>query len=80
MGYCEDGSVERWHRGVLGEHDVSACATARMGDVEICGVGVSGEDHGARSVEDAVVGVGGEVVEELTEVGLDELGVSGLCG
>ena len=30
-------------------------------------------------VEDAVVGVGGEVVEELTEVGLGELGGCGLC-
>ena len=44
------------------------------------GVGVGGEDHGAGSVEDSVVGVGGEVVEELTEVGLGELGGCILCG
>ena len=74
MGYCEDRSVERGYRGVLGEHDVSAGATASTGDVEICGVGVGREDHGSGSIEDAVVGVGGEVVEELTEVGLGELG------
>ena len=57
---------------------MGACATARLGDIEICGIGVSGEDHGAGSVEDAVIGVGGEVVEELTEVGLGELGGRGL--
>ena len=45
---------------------MSACATARLGDIEVCGVGVSGEDHGAGSVEDSVIGVGGEVVEKLT--------------
>ena len=49
---------------------MSAGATARTGDVEICGVRVSGEDHGAGPVEDAVIGVGGEIVEELAEVGL----------
>ena len=36
--------------------------------------------HGAGSVEDAVVGVCGEIIEELTEVSLGELGGSGLCG
>ena len=41
---------------------------------------MGGEDHGAGSVEGAVVGVGGEVVKELTEVGIGELGGSGLCG
>ena len=29
MVYCEDGSVERGYRGVLGERDVSAGVTAR---------------------------------------------------
>ena len=41
---------------------------------------MGGEYHGAGAVEDAVVGVGGEVVKELTEVGLGELGGCGLCG
>ena len=41
---------------------------------------MSGEDYGAGSVEDAVIGIGGEVVEEFTEVGLGELGGRGLCG
>ena len=59
---------------------MSACATARLGDVEICGVGVSGEDHGTGPVEDAVIGVGGEIIEELAGVGLGELGGRGLCG
>ena len=59
---------------------MSAGAAVRMGDVEIRSVGVRLEDHGAGSVEDAVVGVGGEIVEELTEVGLGELGGGGLCG
>ena len=59
---------------------MSAGTTVSMGNVDICGVGVGEEDHGAGSVEDAVVGVGGEVVKELTEVGLDELSGCGLCG
>ena len=42
---------------------MGACATACLGEIEICGVGVSGEDHGAGSVEDAVIEVGGEVVD-----------------
>ena len=59
---------------------MGACATARLGDIEICGVGVSGEDHGAGPVEDALIKVGGEVGKELTDVGLGELGGRGLCG
>ena len=59
---------------------MSAGAATRTGDIEIHGVGVSCEDHGAVSVEDSVVRVGGEIVEELTEVGLGELGGSGLFG
>ena len=58
---------------------MSACATARLGGVEICGVGLSREDHGAGPVEDAVIGVGGDIVEELAEVGLGDLGGRGLC-
>ena len=41
---------------------------------------MGGEDHGAGAVEDAVVGLGVEVVEELTEVGLGEFGGCGLGG
>ena len=59
---------------------MSAGATTSTGEVKICGIGVGGEDHGAGLVEDAVVGVGREVVEELTEVGLGELGGCGLWG
>ena len=59
---------------------MGVCATARFGNIEICGVRVSGEDHGAGPVENAVIRVGGEVVEELTEVGLGDLGGRGLSG
>ena len=59
---------------------MSAGATVSTGDVNICSVEVGGEDHGDESVEDAVFGVSGEVVKELTEVGLGELGGCGLCG
>ena len=58
---------------------MSAGATASTGNVKIRGIGVGGEDHGAGSVEDAVVGVGGQVVDELTEVGLGDLGGCVLC-
>ena len=69
----------RGYRGILGEHDVSAGATASTGDVKIRGVGLGGEDHGAGLVEDAVVGIGGEVVKDLTGDGLGELCGCGLC-
>ena len=59
---------------------MSAGATASTGNIKIHSAGVGGEDHGAGSVEDAVIRVGGEVVKELTEVGLGELGGCGLCG
>ena len=59
---------------------MSAGATTSKGDVKIRSVGLGGEDHGAGLVEDAVVGVGGEVVKELTEIGLGELGGCVLCG
>ena len=38
---------------------------------------MGGKDHGAGALEDAVVGVGREVVQELVEVGLGEFG--GCC-
>ena len=38
------------------------------------------EDRVAGAVEDAVVGVGSEVVEELAKVGIGEFGGSGLGG
>ena len=59
---------------------MSTGATASTGDVKTHGVGVGGEDHGAGSVEYAVVGVGGELVKELTEVCRGELCGCGLCG
>ena len=59
---------------------MSAGATVSTCDFKIRSVGVGGEDHGAGLVEDAVFGVGGEVVKELNEVGLGELGGCGLCG
>ena len=59
---------------------MNSCATASTGDVKICSVRVGGEDNGAGSVDDAVIKVSGEVVEELTEVGIGEIGGCGLCG
>ena len=53
---------------------MSTGATASTEEVKICGVRVGGQDYGTGLVEDAVVWLGGEVVEELTEFGLDDLG------
>ena len=53
---------------------MSAGAAASARNVEVSGVGVGSKDHGARAVEDAVFGVGREVVYELAKVGLGEFG------
>jgi len=54
---------------------VGASSAASVAGVEVGGVGVCCEDHAAGAVEDAVVGIGGAVVEEMIEAG-----VGGCCG
>ena len=51
---------------------MSAGAVASACNVEVSGVGLDDKNHGAGAVEDAVVGVGREVVHEFSEVGLGE--------
>ena len=63
------------HGDVFGEHDVGASAAARFANVKVYGVGVAGKDHVAGAVGDAVIGVCGEVVQDLEHV---DVGV--FCG
>ena len=55
-----------WYRYVFQKHDVGARTAASFADFELGGVGVADEYHVAGPVGDAVVGVGGEVVEKLS--------------
>ena len=51
-----------------------------MDDVNVKGVGVAREDHVACMVNNAIVGVGSDVVEELGDVVIGEFGGRGLFG
>ena len=55
-------------------------AAAPLGLVEVPGIGVDGKQHAAGAVCDAVVGVGGDVVQELVDGGASGLGGGSLLG
>ena len=65
--YPDDGILYRSSAMILSARSGAAVST---GNVKVRGVGVGGEDYGIGAVEDAVSGVGREVVQELAEVGL----------
>ena len=56
------------------------CSTPRFCFVEVAGIGVSCQYHVACSVCGAVVGVGGDVVEELVDACVGVLCGGGLLG
>ena len=37
----------------------------RLSEIEVCGIGVYCKDHATSAEEDAVVGVSGDVIQEL---------------
>ena len=67
-------------RGVFGDEDVVTGAAGRADYVKVRDVGVAREDHFACVVDNAVVGVGSDVVEELGDVIIGEFGGRGLYG
>ena len=54
-------------RVIFRAHDVGASPAAGFAGIEVGGIGVGREDHVAGSVGDAIVGVGGTVVQELVD-------------
>ena len=80
LRHGEDWSVDMGERGVFGDEDVVTGAAERADDVKGRGVGVAREDHVAYMVNDAVVGVGSDIVEELGDVVIGEFGDRGLSG
>ena len=70
MSKGEDGAVVAGDGIVFREHDVGACSAVGAGCIEVAGVGVCGEDHVADVVCDAIILVGGAIVEELVDAAL----------
>ena len=62
-------------RVIFRAHDVSARAAVRFAGIEVGGIGVGCEDHAAGTVEDAIIGISGAVVQKMIKPG-----VGGFCG
>ena len=70
-----------WWTGVFfGYEDVVTGAAVRADDVKVRSVGVARGYHVAFVVDNAVVGVGSDIVEELGDVVIGEFGGRGLSG
>ena len=67
-------------RGAVGEEDVVTGGAALADEVKVRGIGLAREYHVAFMVDNAVVGVGSDVVEELVDVVIGEFGWRGLSG
>ena len=80
MRHGEDWSVDMVDRGVFIEEDIVTGTAARSDDVKVRGVGVSKEDHVSYMVDNAVVGLGSGVVEDLGDVVIGKFGYRGLSG
>ena len=46
-------------------HDVRISAALSLADIEVCGIRVTCKDHATGAEEDAIVGVSGDVIQEL---------------
>ena len=67
-------------RGVFIEEDVVTGAAAWADQVKVRVIGEAREDNVACVVDNAVVGVGSDVVEELGDVVIGDFGWRGLSG
>ena len=65
MVNIKDWAVSGGDRSVFRKHDVSNSASSRLDDIEVCGIVVSYKDHATSVEEDAVVGVSGNVIQEM---------------
>ena len=65
MGDNQDWAVDGGDGSVFRNHDGRTSAASRLADIEVCGVGVSCKDHATSAEEDSVVGVSGDVIQEL---------------
>ena len=65
LGDGEDWAVAGGNRSVFRKPDVRTIVSPRLAEIEVCGVGVSCKDHVTIAEEDVVVGVSGDVIQEL---------------
>ena len=65
MGDSEDWAVAGGDGSVFRNHDVRTRAAARIADIEVCGIRVPCKDHATSAEEDAVVGVSGNIIQEM---------------
>ncbi len=62
--YCKDRAAEAWCWIVFQEEDMGICSAARLSFVEVFCICMCAKYHVTCSVDNAVVGVCGDVVEE----------------
>ena len=65
MGDSEDWAAAGGDGSVFRKHDLHTSVAARLDDIEVCGIVVSCKDHATSVEEDAVVGVSGNVIQEM---------------
>ena len=65
LGNSKDWAVAGGDGSVIIKHDVRTRVALRLADIEVCDIGVSCKDHVTSSEEDAVVGVSGNVIQDL---------------
>ena len=67
-------------RVIFRAHDVGASAAAGFSGIEVGSIRVGREDHVAGSVGDAIIGIGGAVVQELVDFVVGAAGGGRLFG
>ena len=65
LGNSEDWAVAGGDGSVFRKHDVRTRVATGLSEIEACGIGVSCKDHATSAEEYAVIGVSGNVIQEL---------------
>ena len=67
LGDSKDWYVAGGVRRVFRKNDVRTSAASSLADIEVCGIRVSCKDHATSAEEDYIVGVSGDVIQELEQ-------------
>ena len=65
MGDSKDWAVAGGDGSVFRNHGVRTITALCLAEIEVCGIRVYCKDHVTSAEEDAVVGVSGDVIQEL---------------
>ncbi len=63
LGNGEHSTVELWKGVIFWKKDMSACTAAQLGFVEEASIGMSTQDHVTSLIDDAVIWIGGNIIE-----------------